>query len=161
MAPETLATYLNDHLAGSSTGLELAEKLAEETEGTDLGASMVQLAADIAADRLTLQEVVRSLGIEEQESKQALGWVAEKATRLRLNRMAMGSEALARLLDMETLSMGIEGKRNLWHSLSEVAPVYPELTGFDFDNLVKRAEDQHDRLEIGRRAAAGLAFTPS
>ena len=37
MPNELLGVYLNDHLAGSSAGLELAEKLRDNNQGTALG----------------------------------------------------------------------------------------------------------------------------
>jgi hypothetical protein len=40
---ELLGTYLNDHLAGSAAGLELAEKLRDNNQGPELGDLMVAL----------------------------------------------------------------------------------------------------------------------
>ena len=37
---EMLGIYLNDHLAGSTAGLELAEKLRDQNQGTELGELM-------------------------------------------------------------------------------------------------------------------------
>ena len=100
---ELLETYLNDHLAGATAGLDLARRLTEDTEGTPVGAAMQQLADDIEADRAVLEDLVGRLGFEEQTVKQAAAWMAEKASRLRLNRVSAGSDALALLLSMETL----------------------------------------------------------
>lgn len=155
---ELLETYLNDHLAGATAGLDLARRLAEETEGTPVGAAMKQLADDIEADRAVLEDLVGRLGFEEQTVKQAAAWMAEKASRLRLNRVSAGSDALALLLSMETLSMGVDGKRNLWHSLQEIAVDVPVLAALDLAGLVERAESQHAVLEKYRRAAAPAAL---
>ena len=37
---EPLGTYLNDHLAGAAAGVELAEKLGANYEGTPLGTAV-------------------------------------------------------------------------------------------------------------------------
>ena len=155
---ELLETYLNDHLAGATAGVDLARRLAEETEGTPVGAAMHQLAEDIEADRSVLESLVDRLGFEEQTVKQAAAWMAEKASRLRLNRVSAGNDALALLLSMETLSMGVDGKRNLWHSLQEIAVDVPVLAALDLAELVERAESQHAVLEKYRRAAAPAAL---
>lgn len=155
---ELLETYLNDHLAGATAGVDLARRLAEETEGTPVGAAMHQLAEDIEADRTVLEGLASRLGIEEQPVKQASAWMAEKASRLRLNRVSAGSDAVALLLSMETLSIGVDGKRNLWHSLQEIAVDVPVLATLDLAALVERAESQHAVLEMYRRAAAPAAL---
>ena len=155
---ELLETYLNDHLAGATSGLDLARRLAEETEGTPAGAAMRQLADDIEADRTVLEDLVGRLGFEQHTVKQAAAWMAEKASRLRLDRVSAGSDALALLLSMETLSMGVDGKRNLWHSLQEIAVDVPLLAGLDLAALVERADSQHAVLENCRRDAAPTAL---
>ena len=40
---EMLGIYLNDHLAGSAAGLELAEKLRDQNQATELGKLMEAL----------------------------------------------------------------------------------------------------------------------
>ena len=37
-ADKYLAIYFNDHLAGATTGVELAKRIRGENEGTELGA---------------------------------------------------------------------------------------------------------------------------
>jgi hypothetical protein len=48
---EHLATYLNDHLAGSVAALEVLEKLQAAYEGTELEQFCAELRNDIEADR--------------------------------------------------------------------------------------------------------------
>jgi hypothetical protein len=155
---ELLETYLNDHLAGATAGVDLARRLAEETEGTPVGAAMHQLADDIEADRSVLESLVDRLGFEEHTVKQAAAWMAEKASRVRLSRVSAGSDALALHLSMETLSMGVDGKRSLWQSLQEIAVDVPILAALDLAALAERAESQHAVLEKYRRAAAPAAL---
>jgi hypothetical protein len=157
---EELETYLNDHLAGSVTGSELADKLAEVHAGTAAGPVLSELAKEIMRDRMTLTELMDRMGIDKSTVKQASGWVGEKATRLKLSDVAIPDQNLKQLLEFETLSLGIEGKRSLWRALREVREAYPELIETDLDGLVERAEHQRSMLEDHRLAAARRAFSP-
>lgn len=155
---EALEAYLNDHLAGATAGLDLARRLAEQTGGTPAGAAMQDLADGIEADRAVLEDLVDRLGFAKHGVKQAVGWMAEKASRLRLDRVSAGHDALALVLSMEALSMGIDGKRSLWQSLQEIADDVPVLASLDLAGLVARAESQHGVVERYRRAGAPAAL---
>jgi hypothetical protein len=157
---ELLDTYLNDHLAGAKAGVDLANEIAEDSGDTPLAAEMTNLATDIEADRQSLVEIMDALGIEKETVKQAIGWMAEKMSRLRLNRAAAGSEELSLLLSIEALSMGVEAKRSLWQCLAQVAPSVPGLSAVELSTLEHRAEDQIARLVAARTAVAGSALAP-
>ena len=58
MANEYLATYLNDHLAGSVVALELLGHLEEGGAGTAEAFLLADVHADIEADRQELEELV-------------------------------------------------------------------------------------------------------
>jgi hypothetical protein len=156
---ELLGTYLNDHLAGSAAGVELAEKLAATNEGTPFGTTMAAVAEEIKEDRETLQALMERLGISRSPVKQATGWVFEKVTRLRFNRQLTGSEHLTRLLETETLSLGIEGKAAMWQALQHIDDLDSELGRADLDRLIFRARRQRETLEPYRLEAAAEAFT--
>jgi hypothetical protein len=156
---ELLGTYLNDHLAGAAAGVELAEKLAAAHQGTPFGTAVAAVADEIKADRETLQGLMERLGIGRSAVKQATGWVFEKVTRLRLNRQLTGSDDLTRLLETETLSLGIEGKAAMWLALKDVGGLDAELGRADFDRLIFRARQQREALEPYRLQAATGAFT--
>ena len=106
-ANELLGVYLNDHLAGSSAGLELAEKLRDNNQGSELGDVMAALHLEIEQDRKTLEELMGRLEVTRHPVKDAAGWVLERLSRLRLNPVLTGSADLTRLLETEVLSRGI------------------------------------------------------
>jgi hypothetical protein len=157
---ESLGVYLNDHLAGAATGLELAEKLRSKNHSPPMAAELSSLVADISEDRATLEGLMEALGIDTSSTKQAAGWVIEKLTRLKMSRRLTGSPELARLLEMETLSLGIEGKLAMWRALKAIAGADSRLAGTDFDRLIDRARQQRERLEPHRLEAATGAFLP-
>lgn len=155
---ELLGTYLNDHYSGAMAGSELAQKLGTENAGTKYGSFLSDLAQEVEHDRATLEDLIGRLGIEKSQVKEAAGWVMEKLSRVKLSEAVTGDADLKRLLEFETLSLGIEGKLAMWRALREVSASYPELADTDLDGLVKRAENQRASLEEHRIQVARVAL---
>jgi hypothetical protein len=151
-----LDSYLNDHLAGSVSALELIAHWAELHKGRPLGVFFSQIDAEIRADQNVLRNLMHHLGIEESSLRQAGAWAAEKVGRVRL--MIAGGEqgSLGLVLTLEGLIMGIAGKKLLWRSLA--AANLAELNGYDFRELERRAKQQIDRIEAERIRAAQLVL---
>jgi hypothetical protein len=152
-----LDSYLNDHLAGSVSALELIEHWAHLHDGKPLAVFFSQIDAEISADLSVLRNLMRRLGVEDSSLRQAGAWAAEKVGRVRL--MIAGAEqgSLGLVLSLEGLIMGIAGKKLLWRSLA--AANLAELNGYDFRELERRAEQQIDRIEAERIRAAQLVLT--
>jgi hypothetical protein len=151
-----LATYLNDHLAGSTVGVELARRARGSNRGGELGGFLAELTAEIEDDRETLEEVMRAVDVGRDRVKVVGAWAGEKVGRLKLNGRLLGYSPLSRLVELEGLRLGVEGKACLWRLLRELAD--PRLSGFDFDALLARAERQRDELELRRLEAGRLAL---
>ena len=151
-----LASYLNDHLAGSVGALELLGHWAKLHEGKPLGYFFMDIEAEIRADQEKLREVMRSLRIEESDLRKAGAWVAEKAGRARLTIAGYEPGSLGLVLTLEGLIMGVAGKRLMWRVLA--ARHLPQLSGYDFKELERRAEQQIERIEVERIRAAQQAF---
>jgi hypothetical protein len=152
-----LAIYLNDHLAGSTVGVELARRARGSNEGTPLGEFLSALVTEIDEDRETLVAVMDAVGARRDKAKVAGAWAGEKLGRLKLNGSLLGYSPLSRLVELEGLALGVTGKLALWRLLDQLAD--PRLSGFDFDALTVRAERQRDELERQRLAAGRLALT--
>ena len=152
-----LGVYLNDHLMGSTVAVELVERAIGEYEGTELAEFLSDLKVEIEADRQTLLEIMDAAGVKPDQLKQAVGWVAEKVGRLKLNGELLHRSPLSQLVEMEGLETGISGKLQLWRALKAV-PGMPT-AGHDLDELVARAESQLAAVELHRLAAAGTALT--
>ena len=151
-----LSVYLNDHLAGSAAALDLAARIREESEGTALGTFLAQLIVDVEADQDQLQRVMDRLEIEQSSLKQAGSRVMEKVSQLKFKEPGAGP-AVTRLLQIEFLQLGVQGKHALWRALAHLTAVEPRLSRTDFDALMKRADDQVAGLEQHRLEAAELA----
>jgi len=149
-----LEIYLGDHFAGSTAGLNLAQRIAAETGDPRLG----RIAGEIDADREVLREVMTATGTETPLLKSAAAWVGERAGRLKLNDRIFGRSPLSTVLELEGLIAGVSGKLQLWRALSEVAGRDPRLASFDFETLATRAEDQRGRLEGLHKEAVAAAL---
>jgi hypothetical protein len=155
-----LAIYLNDHLAGATLGVELTLRAERENTGSELGVFLREvLLPEIREDRQTLERLMGCLGIACSRPKVAAAWAAEKIGRLKLNGELTRYSPLSRLLEIEGLAAGIEGKRSLWLALEATADSGEALEGFDFRALAERAESQRKRLEAHRLAAASAALS--
>jgi hypothetical protein len=153
-----LAIYLNDHLAASTAARELVRRAAASNRASEYGPSLERLAAEIDEDRETLLEIMRALGVGVDRLKVVAGWSGEKLGRLKLNGRLLGYSPLSRVVEIEALVLGVNGKLGLWRTLRELAPGEPRLARFDFDELIARAERQRDGLESQRLRAAAEAF---
>jgi hypothetical protein len=58
MSDGHLATYLNDHLAGSEVAIELLEHLQRLVPGAPAGQFAAELQAEIAAHRVELEALI-------------------------------------------------------------------------------------------------------
>jgi hypothetical protein len=151
-----LPIYLNDHLAGSVAGIELARRIRGSNEGTPLGTALAELCAEIEADQQTLRDVIARLEVSESRVKPAAAWLAEKLGRLKLNGQLHGYSPLSRVLELEGLEAGVHAKLLLWRALGRTHGI--RLEGFDFGALAARAESQRERLEEQRLEAVRIAF---
>lgn len=158
MARAFLATYLNDHLAGSVAALELLEHLERPHEGSPLAAFVAGLRADIAEDQRELEALIARLGITQSPARKAAAWLSEKLAKAKLMMDDIQGGPLKLLEGFEALSLGIEGKRLLWRSLGTAAEHTPDLGGVDYARLVRRAEEQRSDVEALRLESAKAAF---
>jgi hypothetical protein len=154
-----LGIYLNDHLAGSTLGVELARRVrANNVDYPQFGEPLARICAEIEVDRRTLEEVMSRNGIPRGRVKPAAAWAAEKLGRLKLNGQLRGYSPLSRVVELESLLLGIHGKARMWVVLRTVEG---KLAGdFDFQRLTHRADDQRRRVEDLHLEASALAFSP-
>ena len=154
MAHKALDVYLNDHLAGSTLGRDLARHLESQNEDTPLGERMGSIAAAIEADREVLEDLMERLGTTANPVKQSITWLTEKVARLKFSGTTTGDRELGTFLGLETLSLGVEGKLALWQALATITEDEPALKEIDLPDLIQRAETQRVALERERLALA-------
>src|SRR5947207_2677289 len=143
-----LNSYLNDHLAGSISALELIAQSAHVHKDEPLGRFFTDIERQIKADQHTLRDVMRCLGIEESKVRQVGAWAAEKIGRARLIIAGDETVSLGLVLTLEGLIMGVTGKKLLWRALA--AANLPQLSDYDFEELQRHARQQIERIEAER-----------
>jgi hypothetical protein len=158
MSKEHIATYLNDHLAGSLIAVEILEHL--EAEASDLMPDLGALKSDIQADRDQLRTLMDRLGITESRVRKVTSWIAEQVTEAKFEADDETRGTLRRLERLEALAVGIDGKAALWRALNAAAEVAPELRVLDYEHLTERAQKQRSRVEVWRLQAARFALAP-
>jgi hypothetical protein len=156
-AKRYLAIYLNDHLAGAAVGVGIASRVRKSNEeDPELAQPMAGIHAEIEADRSTLEGLMESLGIRRGRVKPALASVAEKLGRLKPNGQLTGYSPLSRVIELELLLVGVNGKLQLWRALEHALGT--GLDGFDFGELAERAARQRGTLDDLHRIAAKRAL---
>lgn len=156
---KAMDVYLNDHLAGAMFGSDLAEHIQESAEGTPLEETMRVISAEIEQDRQSLIDLMEALGTSKNPVKQATTWVAEKASRPKFSGLTSGTPEQGLFMALESLTLGVAGKLSLWVVLKEVESDFPVLTDAALDELIRRAQSQHERLERERVAAGRRALS--
>jgi hypothetical protein len=157
-----LGTYLNDHLAGSTVGLELAKRARGSNEGSEYGEVLERIATEIAEDREALQKLMDAFEIKRDRPKMLGAWTAEKFGRLKPNGRLLSYSPLSRLIELEMLALGITGKLSLWEALSQVAGEDSRLDPAELTRLSERAERQRAEVwKLRQRAAHEALAHPS
>ena len=153
-----LGIYLNDQLAMGVLWRELARRTHRSNRGTPAEGPLAEVASAISEDVETFRGIMRRLGIRPNPVKTGLAVAAERLGRLKPNGRIVKYSPLSRFTEVEILAMGIEGKKQLWATLRDLADLRNRLPDFDFDRLIERAEHQRATLEPVRVQAGKNAF---
>jgi len=153
-----LSTYLQDHRAGAQLGVNLAQRLRDENVGTPYEDFLTLLAQEIEADVQTLEEIMGRFGVDKSKLKIAGAAIGEKLGRMKPNEQLSGYSPLSRVLELEMLRSGVQGKLALWNSLLEVSDHDERLDAEQLQGLAESAEKQLEGLREQHRMAAYEAF---
>jgi hypothetical protein len=156
-----LGVYLNDHLAGSIGGEELAKRCLSHNRNSPLGEYLSRFVVEVREDRAVLERLMDGLDVSRDPLKPRASWLLEKLGRFKLNGGVLRYTELSRLEELEGLCLGVEGKAGMWRALGH-APL--DLSGQEFDvaalaALEARAHRQREQLELHRLEAARRLVT--
>ena len=127
---DPLVVYLHDHLAGSNFAVELLENLWQRNAGSETGDVASEILAQVREDRDVLKRIIDKIGTSHFDMKDAMAWIGEKVSRMKLTDGQPHS--LGTFEAIETLALGIMGKRSLWDALSCAAGSDPEARRLGF-----------------------------
>ena len=161
MKARHLTNYLKDHFAGSVAAIELINHLISSHRGKTHEQFFIRLRDEVVEDQEVLRGLLHGLGTEGGALRNTTAFLSEKLARIKLLLENPTGGQLARLEKLETLALGIEGKRTLWCALLAVSEEIPALREVDFARLGQRADDQRKRVEARRIEAAREAFVPA
>ncbi len=157
---DLLAIYLNDHYTGATGGMELFQRAAGARKGEEEGAALGDLARQVEEDRDALAQIMADLDVSVDHTKAALGWVAEKAGRLKTNGHLFSRSPLSDVLEAEAMLLGVLGKAAGWRTLRALSETDDRLDAAHLDTLLERAERQSAALEQMRITAVALILDP-
>jgi hypothetical protein len=155
-----LATYLNDHLAGAATALEVLDALSKHQD-PELLQAVRALHVAIAADRDRLLDAMRSAQIAVSTTRQAAGWLGERMAAAKVRLDDPLDRGLRTFELLELVALGIDGKRALWAGLRACRLSSLSLTDADFAALAARADEQRSAIEPHRLRYAMKALRQS
>jgi hypothetical protein len=136
-----LRVYLNDHLAGSTSALDLVRRRASGAEG-DLGRVFEGLAAELELEQRFLREAMAAAGVGPQPHKQALALATAWVDALRPRWQPPN---LVR--DLEIVATGVRGKELLWATIRALgASGVPLMEADDLTRLEEMAAAQSREL---------------
>lgn len=157
---ENLETYLNDHLAGSISAINLITDLLTCQRSNGLNPVLEQLLRELTSEQDMLRKIMQHFDLKESPTKKLLGWLSERFAALKL--ISPGGEDPLRMMQaLEMLQIGITGKRQEWLALHTTIAQSVATLGIDFPTLVAQAERQRDDLEHFRLQYAVGAFDPA
>jgi hypothetical protein len=156
---DALVIYLNDHLGGAQIAVQLLEAMRDLNDEQEFRQFASVLLPEIRADDLTLHHIAENIGSGPSAVKQVGGWLLEKATRLKLGHT--GSRNFELFESMELLALGIQGKLALWKALQAASGLDPRLREYDFESLIRRAQQQYGDVENHRLGLARVVLAPT
>ncbi len=143
-----LRIYLNDHLAGSNGGLELAKRGRDNSTDPERTAMWSGICDELVEERRTLKSMVDRFDHGQNPVKSTLAWIGEKLGRLKPNGQITGPSPLGQYLELEMMFLGVTGKLAMWRLLVRLDD--PRFRDIDLSGLIEKAESQRLRLDEHR-----------
>jgi hypothetical protein len=153
-----LGIYLNDQMAAAVAGSNLARRLAASERDSTKADVLERLACEFAEDRAALQDVMEALDVPVRHPETWAAWTAERMGRLKLNGRLVRRSPLSRVLELEAMRLGVEGKAAGWRTLRASAVSDDRVDAHRLDALFERARAQIDVLERLRVDATAEVF---
>lgn len=148
-----LGIYLDDHLVLLAAGRALARRMLRNADG-ELGDLLREVRARLGEDREEVRALMAERGLRRSRVKPAVGVLAERAGRLKLNGALVRRSPLTPLVELEGLALILEAVRARWAALDAAGVV----AGADPGGRAKRTAGLAERAEAIRLKVAPQAL---
>jgi hypothetical protein len=147
--------YLQEHLAGSEAGSRIVRSLKRQHPHDDLGEVMSRFERQFDEEQDVLRTVIHRLGDGSGPSIVALMFGLAGSVVAVAQRIVVGEPTPSLLEQLESLAVGVWGKRLLWGAIARRASEDPRLADIEIDRLIEMAESQEIDLLRLRDAELG------
>ncbi|MGN0101511.1 hypothetical protein [Dietzia sp. CH92] len=154
MATEMLHTYMQDHHAGAAAGIDLFRRVAEDHSDPHVREVVGRIGDETVDDLKALEELMTLAGTSPSLLKDLPAKASEKLGQLKPNRRLAERSPLSDLVELEALTLAVNGKKMGFRALLEIED--PRLPTPTLQNLFDRAEQHARELEELRVACAGV-----
>ncbi len=134
------------------------KRAASSNEGTEYGELLNELEHEIAEDRATLVRLMERFDVAQDKLKVTGAFIGEKLGRLKPNAHLLSYSPLSRVVELEVLALGIDGKLSLWRALLDMEHADERLDPQELQTLIDRAAAQRSQLEPFRLRAVEEAL---
>lgn len=154
-----LELYLGDHLGGAAGAIQVVGRSRDRNAGNQFGEFLAGFHRELEEERESLERIARKLGARPPKWKAGLGTVAAALGSLKPSGHLVTYSPLSRVLEMESLTMAVEGKLQLWDTLRFIDVGSRGVSADELDRLTAQARTQLESLRTLHREAVVLAFT--
>lgn len=152
---EAFRAYLADHLTGSDAAFVVVDRLRQSQSEAAEATLFAELYDEFNEEREIVRALLRSLGDSPFKLKRLVGQAAGAV----LQAAAGGKPGdLALFRTLESLAIGVQGKRCLWRVAQSLEPELKAPTAKTFGALEQQALDQWHRIDHCRLALASRTF---
>ncbi len=149
--------YLQAHYAGACAGVDLFARSARGQRDQEIGDVLRELHEQIEADRESLRDIMRDLGVAPHVLLTIAARAGERVGRLKPNGSLLHRTPMTDLVEVEALHDAVASKAAGWKALLAVVDAVPQLERKTLEMLLDRANLQLDRLSdvhavVARRA---------
>lgn len=156
-ADQYVKIYLQHHWVGATGGRDLFARAASSHSDGHAREQLSALTREVAEDRQALRDIADRFGVRQARVQQAVARVGEYFGRFKPNGALTQRSPLSDLVELEAMSLGVEGKKRCWLTLLTQAPDEPRLDAGQLEELIRRADGQLQVLaDLHREAAARI-----
>lgn len=150
-----LRAYLADHLTGSDAAFKVVDRLRAAEVPPAEAELFARLHREFSEERAIVRQLLHSLGGSPLKLKRLAGQAARS-----MLQASVGDDPgkLALFRALESLAVGVQGKRCLWRAAQTLEPWLQAPTARTFHALEAQAIDQWEHIERRRVALAPRTF---